>query len=276
MGGYGIDRRGRSVWNLGVLSKAFGESDIHGCMRDGRCFAVPKCRRLSWDLLWFHRSVPLCAHDLRMQLGAVAAARRLSGRRISWPAIFLKALGLAGREYPELRQTWFRWPWAYLYQHPSSVAMLTIQRELEGERWLFWGRLVEPERQGLWAIQEQLDHYQQGEVRAVFGRALQLAGLPFLLRRLVWWWNLNISARGRARWLGTCFLSTLSGRGVEIQLPPSIHTACLTYGPVDEDGECRVTLAYDHRVMDGMRAAEVLLRLEQILVEVIVGELGAI
>ncbi len=154
--------------------------------------------------------------------------------------------------------------------------MITVQRELGGERWLFWGRLVEPERQGLAAIQEQLDGYQQGEVRAVFGRALQLASLPFLLRRLVWWWNLNMSARGRARRLGTCFLSTLSGRGVEIQLPPSIHTACLTYGPVGEGGECRVTLAYDHRVMDGMRAAEVLVRLEQILCEVIVRELGAL
>ena len=266
-----------SGWNLYLQDCECGVEGEYGMARDrdGRCFVVPRSRRLSWDLLWFHRSVPLCGHDLRMQLGGVAAARAAASRRISWPAIFLKALGLAGVEFPELRQTWFRWPWAYLYQHPCSVAMITVQRELGGERWLFWGRLVEPERLGLAEIQEQLDGYQRGEVSAVFGRALQLAGLPFLLRRLVWWWNLNISPRGRARRLGTCFLSTLSSRGVEIQLPPSIHTACLTYGPVDEGGACRVTLAYDHRVMDGVRAAEVLVRLEQILGGVIVEELGA-
>ena len=243
--------------------------------QNGRRFGIPQCRRLSWDLLWFHGSVPLCAHDRRMELGPTALARAETQRRISWPALFLKALGLVSEEFPELRQTWFRWPWAHLYQHPCSVAVITVQRELSGERWLFWGRVAAPEQQELAAIQDQLDRYQQGEVRAVFGKALQLASLPFFLRRLVWWWNVNVDARGRARRLGTCFLSTLSGRGVEIQLPPSIHTACLTYGPLDESGHSRVTLAYDHRVMDGMRAAEVLVRLEEILRGVLVDELRA-
>jgi hypothetical protein len=48
-------------------------------------------------------------------------------------------------------------------------------------------------------------------------------------------------------------------------LPPSIHTGCLTYGPLDENGIARVTLAYDHRVMDGALVADILLRLEETL-----------
>jgi hypothetical protein len=93
---------------------------------------------------------------------------------------------------------------------------------------------------------------------------------------MIWWWNLNVGTKSRAKRLGTFFLSTLAGRGAEIQLPPSIHTGCLTYGPLDENGIARVTLAYDHRVMDGALVAEILLRLEETLSGVLTAELRAI
>ncbi len=233
--------------------------------RDGRRFRVPPSRRLTWDLLWFHRTVPLCAHDRRMSLAETASSRLAAPQRISWPALFLKAVGLAATEFPELRQTWFRWPWAHLYQHPHTVAVLTVQREIDGEPWLFWGRIPQPDQHSLAHIQHQIDLFQREDPRRKFRKALQLAALPLMIRRAVWWWNLNVSARGRARRVGTCFLSTLAGRGAEIQLPPSVHTGCFTYGPLDEQGRCRVTLAYDHRIMDGARAAAILERMEQLL-----------
>ncbi|MFM7040291.1 MAG: hypothetical protein ACKO2L_21495 [Planctomycetaceae bacterium] len=236
-----------------------------GKNRDGRRFAVPPSRRLTWDLLWFHKSVPLCAHDRRMSLAQTAAARLAATQRISWPALFLKAAGLAANDFPELRQTWFRWPFAHIYQHPHTVAVLTIQRELDGEPWLFWGRIHQPEELSLLQIQQQIDQFQKQDPRREFRRALQLAALPLPLRRAIWWWNLNVSPRSRARRLGTCFLSTLAGRNTEIQLPPSVHTACFTWGPLDEFGRSRVTLAYDHRIMDGARTASILERLEELL-----------
>jgi pyruvate/2-oxoglutarate dehydrogenase complex dihydrolipoamide acyltransferase (E2) component len=65
----------------------------------------------------------------------------------------------------------------------------------------------------------------------------------------------------------------LSGQGVEIQLPPSVQTGCLTYGPLDQHHISRVTLAYDHRIMDGTVVARVLNRLELVLNESLVAEL---
>ena len=108
--------------------------------QDGRSFSIPRDRRLTWDLLWFNRSVPQCGHDCVFDLTALAEARAACQVRISWPALFLKAYGLVAEEFPELRQTWYRWPWAHLYQHPQSVGILTIQREHKGRPWLFWGR----------------------------------------------------------------------------------------------------------------------------------------
>lgn len=241
--------------------------------KDGTFFSIPPCRRLSWDLLWFNKSVPLCGHDRLCQLSTLAEARKNAGVRISWPAIFIKAFALVAADVPELRQTWHRWPWAQLYQHPCSVGTLTVQREVKGQRWLFWGKIPAPETLSLLQIQERIDSFATGSAREMFGREQKLARLPTILRRLIWGWNLHVAKRKRANRLGTFFLSTLAGRGAEIQVPPSIHTGCLTYGPLDTNGISRVTLAYDHRVMDGALVAEVLRTLEGILLKTLQGEL---
>jgi hypothetical protein len=243
---------------------------------NGRRFAIPISRRLSWDLLTFHRSVPLCAHDRHMNLSVLAKARSGASVRISWPAVFLKAYGLVAQETPELRQTWYRWPWNHLYQHPHSVGSITVHRPIGDQAWLFWGQIPAPESLSLQEIQQRINRFAEGDAKSVFKRQYQLAHVPTLLRRAIWWWNLNVAAKSRAKRLGTFFLSTLAGRGAEIQLPPSIHTGCLTFGPLDEVGNCRVTLAYDHRVMDGVLVADCLKHLEAELNGPVTEELRAL
>lgn len=244
-------------------------------IRNGRRFRVPISRRLTWDLLYFHEHVPLCAHDRRMDLKKVSEARDQCANRISWPALFLKAYALVARDVPELRQTWYRWPWAHLYQHPHSVAVLTVQRELKLEPWLFWARISQPESLSLIEIQSLIDEFRDGDVKTVFQRQIRMARLPTIVRRTIWGWNLNIETRNRAERMGTFFLSTLASRGAEIQLPPSIQTGCLTFGPLDDLHTLRVTLAYDHRIMDGALVAGVLQRLELTLNESLLAELTA-
>jgi hypothetical protein len=102
-------------------------------------------------------------------------------------------------------------------------------------------------------------------VETQFDRQLRLSAIPNPFRRAICWWNLNVSGRARARRAGTFVLSTLAGRGAEIECPPAFHTANFTYGPIGVDGRSRLTLAYDHRVFDGALAAEALERIEQLL-----------
>ncbi len=244
--------------------------------RDGKRFRVPLSRRLSWDLLSFHQHVPLCAHDRRMNLRVVSDARDACAQRVSWPALFIKAYAIVAAEVPELRQTWYRWPWAHIYQHPHSVATLAVQHEFNDEKWLFWGLISTPEKSDLVELQRLIDRYRDGDVQKIFAKQLQLAHLPTPLRRAIWWSNLNVATKSRAKRIGTFFLSTLAGRGTEIQLPPSVHTGCLTFGPLDENGVSRVTLAYDHRIMDGALVANALHRLERVLNETMVAEMRSI
>ncbi|MFV0445030.1 MAG: hypothetical protein ACK5Q5_15760 [Planctomycetaceae bacterium] len=226
---------------------------------------VPRSRRLSCDVLHFHRQVPLCVQHRSVQLEKVNCLRRGTKTRVALPVVMLKACSLAAAEIPELRRAWLGGPVSSLYTHPESVAMLVIEREYLGERWLFWGRFRAPEETPLPELQARLDQYLHGDVRSQFGRQLQLSSVPNPLRRALLWWNLNVSGRSRARRMGTFVLSTLAGRGTEIEFPPAFHTANFTYGPIGPDGRSRLTLAYDHRVFDGAVAAEALDRIEDVL-----------
>jgi hypothetical protein len=224
-------------------------------------------------VLHYHRKVPTCAHDRRMNLSCIDVLRQKAPQRISWAVLFIKAFALMASRHPPMRQAWFRWPWAHLYQHPHSVAMVATHREYRGEAWLFWSRFREPERKSLAQLQADMDRYLGEPVEKIFKQYLQLSALPTFARRLIWWWNLNISGQARARRTGTFFLSTLAGFGAEIQHPPAFLTANLTYGPMDQQGFSRVTIAYDHRLMDGRLVAQCLADLEATLNGPIAAEL---
>ena len=240
-----------------------------------RRFLVPRSRRLTCDVLHFHRQVPLCPHHRLFHLGPLELVRKSVPTRISWPVLFLKAYGLLAREVPVFRQTWMSFPWPHIYQHETSVGMLAVQREHQGESWLFWGRFVAPEETSLLDLQKQLDAYQTAPVQQMFKQFLRLSSVPNPFRRFLWWIHMQLHGPLRARRVGTFFLSTLSSLGAEIVMPPSFQTGVVTYGPIDSHGHSRVTLAYDHRLMDGQLVANSLVRLQAILTGVLAEELQA-
>lgn len=235
---------------------------------------LPRSRALTCDVLHYHAKVPTCAHDRWCDLRLVAEARQRLPRRISWTLLFIKAFGLVAREVPVLRQIYQPWPWPHVYEHPTSVGMMAIQRELHGEPWLFWGRFSEPESQSLLPLQDQLARYLNEPVQDIFKRQWQLSAFPTPIRRLFWWWTLNAAGSKRPRRAGTFFLTTLAGQGAEIQHPPAFLTSNLTYGPSDDQGRSRVTIAYDHRLTDGLQIAKCLKSLEETLNGPIAAELN--
>jgi len=228
------------------------------------------------DLLHFERDVPSFPHYREFQLCEVEAIRRACATRISWAVIFLKAFSLVSQESPVLRQTLIRYPWPYLYQHPFSVGYLAIRRQWEEEEWLFFGSFPKADSVSLQQLQGRLDNFIEQPVTRVFRLQLRAAGLPALVRRSVMWVWLNWMGRRRAKRVGTFGLTTISGQGAVIQFPPGLQTSTLTYGPVDESGRTRVTMNYDHRLMDGWYVAEVLREMEEAICGPIAQELQAL
>ena len=164
------------------------------------------------------------------------------------------------------------WPWPHLYEHPSSVANLAMTREHHGNEWLFFAPLYDTHSTPLAKLQSQLRDYKSSPVKNVFATQLRLAKMPLVLRRILWWLRLHYSGRKRVKRLGTFGLTTLAGQGTTIVDPKAPITTVLSYGPLDDQGLCQVTIAYDHRIMDGSFVARVLSELQAQMNHEIVSE----
>jgi hypothetical protein len=230
-------------------------------------------RRLVLDGLYFAKRVPLFPIEKTVELGEVARLRKAADTRISWAAVFVKAYALAAAKQRPLRQMYIRWPWPHLAEQPASTAMVVVNRQYRGEDRICWGKLTTPENRSLLNLQRALDAYQTEPVGEVFRRQVLLSRMPTPLRRLIYWWNINLSGSKRARRLGTFTMSTLAGEGVMNRMHQTFLTTSLTYGPLDENGRALVTLLSDHRVVDGIVAARALADLEAALQGPILAEL---
>lgn len=240
-----------------------------------RRMRLSRNRALVGDVVHFAHRIPRFAVDRLMPLAGIAALRDQATTRISWTVLFLKAYAQVCDKCPPLRQAFLRWPWRHLVEMPHSVGMVAINRrdeELDEDR-LCWGRFIRPAEQPLAELQAALDAYQHQQLGEVFRRQVRHSKLPTPLRRLVWWINLNLVVKNRARRLGTFSISSLAGQGAWNRSHPAIHTTSLTFGPLDDEGRMLVTVICDHRVLDGALAARALGNLETALGGPIAAEL---
>ena len=239
--------------------------------------AAPRSPGCGGDVAIVARHIPLFPVERTMQIAPVAEARDRTATRIGWAAIFMKAYAIVARETPVLR-TWLARGLFGLrpVTASASVATLAVNRVEAGGDRLFFARLHEPEALPLPEIQRFIDDRATLPVEDIFKRQLQLEMLPAFVRRTLLQWNMGLATPKRATRLGTFSLSTLAGMGAVNRFHPTICSTSLSYGPLDADGRCLVTLIADHRVLDGAAAARALQTLERVLLADIVAELTAL
>ncbi len=241
---------------------------------DGRRFRLTSSRSLVLDIAHFAKKVPTFPVERWFDLSDVATARSEAMPRISWVALFIKAYGLVSRHIPQLRTQYVPYPIPHFYESRQSVISVSINRLHEGQDRLFWGKFAGPEHMRLLDVQYLLNHYCTGDVTVDFKRQIRASRLPMLLRRAIWWWQLNLEPSKRARRLGTASISVLAGQGVYNRLHPCLLSSTLAYGPIQPDGRMWVTLQCDHRVLDGVAAAGALNLFETVLKRELLSELS--
>ncbi len=206
-------------------------------------------------------------------LAEVAVLRANCARRVSWSVLFLKAYSIVASRVPELRQEFRRWPTARLFQQSENVAMLVVNRRFENEDRICWARFERSEEQSLGDLQTALDEYQNHPVEQIFKKQVRLSRMPTVVRRLLWWCNLNLAGVKRAKRMGTFTISSLAGQATVNRFHQTLLTTSLSYGPLDEQGRALVSLICDHRVLDGAVAARALTQLQSVMQDEIAAEL---
>jgi hypothetical protein len=242
----------------------------------GRSVPLSLPRRFICDLLHFARKVPTVPVERRMNLAAVVAARAAAAPRPSWCAIFTKAYALVAAGRPELRRSYLAFPTPRLYEHPVNVASVAVERRFGDEDAVFFGHVRRPEDRTLTDLDLKLRRLKEHPVESIgaFRQALRISSLPRPLRRLVWWFGLNVWGRKRAHFMGTFAVSVYSGYGASSLHPLSPLTTVLNYGVIDPGGNVAVRLIYDHRVLDGAAVARALEEMERVLQGEVLAELG--
>jgi hypothetical protein len=234
-------------------------------------------RRFIGDLLHASRHAPIVTFERRMDLAAVAVARKAIAAPPAWVLLFAKAFAAVAAKRPELRQTYLPTPWPHLWQADESVASVAVEREYRGELGVFFGFLRAPDKAPLADLAAVLEGWRTKPVEEVrpFRRQIRYARVPLPARRLLWWYATAWSGKVKARNFGTFGLSLTGASGATALNLIGPLTTALNTGVVQDDGTVDVRLHFDHRVFDGMPAARTLAEMEEYMRTEAVAELAA-
>jgi len=239
--------------------------------------AIPLSLPRKWigDVLHFARQIPSVSVQYRMELAPLVAIRRVSERKLSWPAIFLKAYSLVCRDIPELRRSYLSRPYARLWQHADSSASIAVTRRYRDEDAVFFVKIYQPELRSIWELEDLLRQHREDPIETLgcFRRLIRTTRYPRFLRRMLWSISLNWSGRLRRKHFGTFALSVYSSTGADSPHPLSPLTTLLNYGPIGPTGSVVVRIVYDHRVMDGLVVAKALRQLDECLLGTVLDEI---
>ncbi len=233
-------------------------------------------RRLVDDVIRIGNRVPSAGLTGDFDAGLVAKFRRLSRPKISWNVLYMKAYAIVAANEPALRQSYVGFPWPYLYQHDENVCMMTINRECEGEERLFFARFGEPQNETLTDLQSRYDYFRREPVENIqqFRHQINFAKVPSLVRRFAWWTMLNLWPEKRASHVGTFGMSISGYKGTYGSRHLGPLTTILGVDPTPRMGVSRLLLTFDHRVLDGAPATDVLVKVQRMLTTAVREELA--
>jgi len=233
----------------------------------GRNVPLSLPRKWMADVMHLASGVPTVAVERTLRVRAVADARKRAQLAIGWGTLVVKAMATVSMRIPEMRWAYMPYPWPHFYEAPYSVALIVVERELHGERAVFFAPMLHPERLSLDAVQGKLDAFKNAPLESIgpYRRLMRTTRLPRPLRRLV----LNVGMFGsgltRGRLFGTYGVNSMALLRVKLVQTMIPITSNLFYDSVNRQGEMTVQLAFDHRVFDGSTAGRVLGELESVL-----------
>jgi hypothetical protein len=243
----------------------------------GRTIPISPYRAVVSDLMHFSRQVPAVTAERRLDLGRLVGARAAAPRKPRWTVLFSKAYGMLGRDYPELRRSYLKFPRHHLYEHPHSIAALNVTRRVGDEDVVLFCLIRSPENRALAEMDEMVRVHQEEPVEALraYKRMRATGRIPWPLRHLFWWCSLNVFGRRRCHNFGTFSISSIGAQGAGLVTIIPVLTTALHYGQFGADGSLDMRITFDHRVLDGARVARILTDFESVLTREIVREVEA-
>jgi len=247
--------------------------------------ALARERRHTLYFLESIRSFSPVFIDTEIDASALYAHRSAAETRCSVVAYTVAAAGRALARHPEANAAIRGRVTPRIARYPDVHAKVTLDKTVNGERVVLAAVLRDVDRTDLEGIQRELERYRDGDPE----RLEEFAGVR-LLHRLPVALGRALTRRvvgplgGRPDRMGTFAVTSLGHRPVDGFYSVGGTTITLGIGrvterPVVRDGEVvvapvlRLSLAFDHRVIDGAEAADVLADIKDALenIDVVLG-----
>jgi hypothetical protein len=211
--------------------------------------------------------MPMAPLERTIDVLDVGRLRRRGRPKISWPVIMMRAYGLVARDNPVLRRIYVPLPKQHYYEHPESVCLLTISRQINGHECLLFARFTQPENRSLVQLQQKFDDYRRLPLEQIkqLRHQMRFARMPWFVRKAGWSLMTGWMPRARAKLMGTFGMSLSGLRDTHGSFHLGPCTSILGYDQICSNGSARLTLTFDHRVLDGKPAADVLESLRRVL-----------
>ncbi len=244
----------------------------------GKRIRLPYGRRLVGDVIRVAEKQPMGSLIRDLDLSQVARLRKQIHPRLSWNILFMKAYSIVCAANPALRSSYVPFPWPHLYLLEDNVCFLTIERKYQDEMWLLFARFNKPENHSLLHLQEQFETYRNAPVETIkqFRHQVLFSKYPFFVRRFVWWMLVNFFPGHRMKNMGTFgmslsgFRDTVGAHGSNTLGPT---TTILGVDLLPKHGISRLLYTFDHRVLDGKPAFDMIEELYKALKGPIADEL---
>lgn len=202
------------------------------------------------------------------------AARVASGGKLSYVSFVIKAAADVIARYPDARSV-LKGGWRPRLTVIDDVhAKLILDKTIDGQRCIVSGTLLAAQDRSILEVQDFVDTYKNAPVdeHGPYAKLLRLQRLPLPLMRLLYRAMIR-DGRRRLALQGTFAVTSLGHAPVRTFLPMISGTLGFGVGQIADtavvrDGQITVApvfnlaLVFDHRVIDGAMAAEILMNVK--------------
>jgi len=230
---------------------------------------VARERRHTLRFLDYARSFAPVFLDTEVDMTAVRDHRARTGR-YSWVTYVLHEAARVLAEHPEANAAIRGGIRPRIARHDGVHVKVALDKRLAGHRVVLSAVLPDLHVAGLDEIQRQLAHYRDGDPDTMpeFAKTRALHRLPWPFGKLAFGMVAR-SLRARGRTMGTLAVSSLGhaavdgfhsvgGTTVTLGVGRVVERAVVRDGRLETAPVMRLNLAFDHRVIDGAEAADVL------------------
>lgn len=243
-------------------------------------FPMPKARRHTYHFLDYAKEFKAVYLDTEIDMSVIKqrrAERTITGERISYIVYLIEAISRILQRYPEANASVKDGLIPKVAVYSNVSAKFTLDKSIGGSRVVLSGLIADSDQKSVEEMQQVIDYYRDKEVNdiAEFNGVRKLQSLPMWLGKIAYRLAMgNLASRDKLQ--GTFTITSLGHRPIQAFYPIISNTLCFGVGTIEDKPVAiasqivirpmmKLSLAFDHRAIDGALAADILADVKEFL-----------